>query len=113
MVSSLFVRLSTIDACSFGRLYNRGFPSDTWIDVSHSSEHDEVSASMHGSRERKVCLLLGAYVFIEVDGITSAPTVQKRFDEADTPVDVSRLDIEYTEDRRYFKWKENGFPDPV
>ncbi|KAG8741322.1 hypothetical protein FRC10_002984 [Ceratobasidium sp. 414] len=39
--------------------------------------------------------------------------VQKRFDEADMPVDVFWLDIEYAKDHKYFIWDEKTFPDPV
>lgn len=39
--------------------------------------------------------------------------VQKRFDEEDFPVDVFWLDIEYSEDHKYFIWDKKNFPDPV
>jgi hypothetical protein len=39
--------------------------------------------------------------------------VQKRFDEEDMPVDVFWLDIEYSEDHKYFIWNPKTFPDPV
>ncbi|KAG9312217.1 glycosyl hydrolases family 31-domain-containing protein [Chiua virens] len=39
--------------------------------------------------------------------------VQKRFDEADIPVDVFWLDIEYSDGHKYFMWDEKTFPDPV
>ncbi|KAF8608373.1 glycoside hydrolase family 31 protein [Ceratobasidium sp. AG-I] len=39
--------------------------------------------------------------------------VQKRFDEADMPVDVFWLDIEYAKDHMYFMWDDKTFPDPV
>jgi alpha 1,3-glucosidase len=40
-------------------------------------------------------------------------TVQKNFDEADMPVDVFWLDIEYADEHKYFIWDEKTFPDPV
>ncbi|KAF8342699.1 glycoside hydrolase family 31 protein [Cantharellus anzutake] len=40
-------------------------------------------------------------------------TVSKRFDEDDMPVDVIWLDIEYSEEHKYFIWDEKTFPDPV
>jgi alpha 1,3-glucosidase len=39
--------------------------------------------------------------------------VQKRFDEEDMPVDVFWLDIEYSEEHKYFIWDKKKFPDPV
>ncbi|PCH35732.1 glycoside hydrolase family 31 protein [Wolfiporia cocos MD-104 SS10] len=39
--------------------------------------------------------------------------VQRRFDEADMPVDVFWLDIEYAEEHKYFIWDKKTFPDPV
>ncbi len=40
-------------------------------------------------------------------------SVQKRFDEEDMPVDVLWLDIEYSEEHKYFIWDKKAFPDPV
>lgn len=40
-------------------------------------------------------------------------TLQKRFDEEDIPVDVFWLDIEYSEEHKYFIWDKKNFPDPV
>lgn len=37
--------------------------------------------------------------------------VDRRFDEADIPLDVTWLDVEYTVERRYFDWNSNFFPD--
>ena len=34
-------------------------------------------------------------------------------DEEDMPFDVIWLDIEHTEDHKYFIWNEKMFPDPV
>ncbi|RXK42031.1 alpha 1,3-glucosidase [Tremella mesenterica] len=39
--------------------------------------------------------------------------VQAGFDEADMPLDVTWLDIEYAEEHRYFDWDPKHFPDPV
>ncbi|KAK4685643.1 hypothetical protein P7C73_g4499, partial [Tremellales sp. Uapishka_1] len=39
--------------------------------------------------------------------------VDRRFDEADIPLDVTWLDIEYAEEHRYFDWDPKVFPDPV
>jgi len=39
--------------------------------------------------------------------------VDSRFDEADIPLDVTWLDIEYAEEHRYFDWDSKYFPDPV
>jgi mannosyl-oligosaccharide alpha-1,3-glucosidase len=39
--------------------------------------------------------------------------VQKRFDEEDMPVDVFWLDIEYSDEHKYFIWDKKHFPDPV
>ncbi|WOO82688.1 Glucosidase 2 subunit alpha [Vanrija pseudolonga] len=39
--------------------------------------------------------------------------VQDKFDEADIPLDVTWLDIEYAEEHRYFDWDKKNFPDPV
>jgi len=38
--------------------------------------------------------------------------VQRRFDEADIPVDVIWLDIEYAEEHKYFIWDKRNFPTP-
>ncbi|WWD16176.1 hypothetical protein CI109_100601 [Kwoniella shandongensis] len=39
--------------------------------------------------------------------------VDRRFDEADIPLDVTWLDIEYADEHRYFDWNAKFFPDPV
>jgi alpha-glucosidase (family GH31 glycosyl hydrolase) len=36
-------------------------------------------------------------------------TVQKRFDEEDMPLDVLWLDIEYSENHKYFIWDKKTF----
>jgi alpha 1,3-glucosidase len=114
--------------------------SETWIDVSHSSEKSTETHWFSESGIMDVFLLPGPTPdevfrqYARLTGTQSMPphwslgyhqcrwnyissddvrTVQKRFDEDDIPVDVFWLDIDYAEDRRYFMWKENGFPDPV
>jgi alpha 1,3-glucosidase len=39
--------------------------------------------------------------------------VQQKFDEEDMPLEVLWLDIEYTDDHKYFMWNERDFPDPI
>jgi alpha 1,3-glucosidase len=39
--------------------------------------------------------------------------VDRRFDAADIPYDVIWLDIEYTDDKKYFTWDARNFRDPV
>ncbi|WVN86607.1 uncharacterized protein L203_101775 [Cryptococcus depauperatus CBS 7841] len=39
--------------------------------------------------------------------------VNRRFDEADMPLDVTWLDIEYAEEHRYFDWDKKHFPEPT
>ena len=39
--------------------------------------------------------------------------VDKKMDKADIPYDVIWLDIEYTDDRKYFTWNSHTFPDPL
>ncbi|KAL4064299.1 glycosyl hydrolases family 31-domain-containing protein, partial [Scleroderma yunnanense] len=48
--------------------------------------------------------------YVSSDDVRS---VQNRFDEADMPVDVIWLDIEYSEGHKYFIWDKKNFPDPV
>lgn len=48
--------------------------------------------------------------YISTDDVRS---VSARFDEADMPVDVIWLDIEYAEEHKYFVWEKNNFPDPI
>ncbi|WWC89838.1 uncharacterized protein L201_004766 [Kwoniella dendrophila CBS 6074] len=38
--------------------------------------------------------------------------VDRKFDEADIPLDITWLDIEYAEEHRYFDWNHKFFPDP-
>jgi alpha 1,3-glucosidase len=39
--------------------------------------------------------------------------VHAKFEELDYPYDVLWLDIEHTDDKRYFTWDKNLFPDPI
>ncbi|KAI8051382.1 glycosyl hydrolases family 31-domain-containing protein [Gilbertella persicaria] len=39
--------------------------------------------------------------------------VDKQFDENDMPYDVIWLDLEYTDDKKYFMWDQAKFPDPI
>ena len=114
--------------------------SETWIDVSHP---DPKSTNTHWISESgilDVFLLPGpspADVFMQYSKLTGSPvlpahwalgyhqcrwnyvssndirTVQKRFEKEDIPVDVFWLDIEYSEEHKYFIWNKKGFPDPV
>ncbi|KZT61179.1 glycoside hydrolase family 31 protein [Calocera cornea HHB12733] len=38
--------------------------------------------------------------------------VQRRFDDARMPLDVTWLDVEYAEEKKYFVWDKANFPDP-
>ena len=38
--------------------------------------------------------------------------VQRRFDEADIPLEALWLDIEYAEEHKYFIWDRRNFPTP-
>ena len=114
--------------------------SETWIDISHSSDKSTETHWISESGIMDIFLLPGPTPeevfsqYARLTGTQSIPphwslgyhqcrwnyvssddirTVQKRFDEEDIPVDVFWLDIDYAEDRRYFMWKETTFPDPV
>ncbi|KAI8997781.1 glycosyl hydrolases family 31-domain-containing protein [Pilobolus umbonatus] len=39
--------------------------------------------------------------------------VDSKFDEHDMPYDVIWLDIEYTDDKKYFTWDKSKFPEPI
>jgi alpha 1,3-glucosidase len=39
--------------------------------------------------------------------------VHEKFEELDYPYDVLWLDIEHTDDKRYFTWDNNQFPNPI
>ncbi|KAG8907238.1 hypothetical protein FRB99_005062 [Tulasnella sp. 403] len=114
--------------------------SETWVDVSHPSEKSTLTHWISESGILDVFLLPGptpADVFAQYARLTGTPVlpaqwalayhqcrwnyissedirgVQKKFDEEDMPVDVLWLDIEYSEDHKYFIWNEKQFPDPV
>nr|BAV90144.1 alpha-glucosidase [Pholiota microspora] len=114
--------------------------SETWIDVSHASDKSTETHWISESGILDTFLLPGPTaedVFKQYARLTGTPvlpaqwslgyhqcrwnyvssddvrTVQKRFDEEDMPVDVFWLDIEYSEDHKYFMWKDKTFPDPV
>lgn len=40
-------------------------------------------------------------------------TVHNKFDEHDIPVDTIWLDIEYTDNKKYFTWDQHKFPNPL
>lgn len=39
--------------------------------------------------------------------------VDRKFDKANIPYDVIWLDLEYTDDKKYFTWDDMTFPDPI
>ncbi|OCF36365.1 alpha 1,3-glucosidase [Kwoniella heveanensis BCC8398] len=113
--------------------------SETWIDVKHESG----SVKTHWMSESgivDVLLLPGPkpQQLFEQYAVLTGPTplppqwstayhqcrwnyndeddvleVDRRFDEADIPLDVTWLDIEYAEEHRYFDWDPKVFPNPV
>ncbi|KAF8886032.1 glycoside hydrolase family 31 protein [Infundibulicybe gibba] len=114
--------------------------SETWIDVSHSTEKSSQTHWISESGILDLFLMPGptpADIFAQYSRLTGTPvlpahwslgyhqcrwnyvstddvrTVQKRFDEEDIPVDVFWLDIEYSEEHKYFIWDKKNFPDPV
>ena len=114
--------------------------SETWIDVSHSSDKSTETHWISESGIMDIFLLPGPTpeeVFSQYARLTGTQVlpphwslgyhqcrwnyvssddvraVQKRFDEDDMPVDVFWLDIEYSDDHKYFMWNDKTFPDPV
>lgn len=114
--------------------------SETWIDVSHRSEKSTETHWISESGILDLFLLPGPTpedIFKQYTKLTGTPvlpahwslgyhqcrwnyvssddirTVQKRFDEDDIPVDIFWLDIEYSEEHKYFIWDKKTFPDPV
>ena len=115
--------------------------SETWVDVHHPKE--EKSTATHWISESGVLdvfLLPGPTPrdvlkqYARLTGTSAMPAhwalgyhqcrwnyvssddvrgVSKRFDDEDMPVDVIWLDIEYSEEHKYFIWDEGHFPDPV
>ncbi|KAF5375520.1 hypothetical protein D9615_009169 [Tricholomella constricta] len=114
--------------------------SETWIDVDHASEKSTETHWVSESGILDLFLMPGPTPedifrqYSKLTGTTVLPahwslgyhqcrwnyvssddvrTVQKRFDEEDMPVDVLWLDIEYSQDHKYFIWDKKNFPDPV
>ncbi|RDB25094.1 Neutral alpha-glucosidase AB [Hypsizygus marmoreus] len=114
--------------------------SETWIDVAHASEKSTETHWISESGILDVFLMPGPTPndifrqYARLTGTTVLPAqwslgyhqcrwnyvssddvraVQKRFDEEDIPVDVFWLDIEYSEEHKYFIWDKKNFPDPV
>jgi alpha 1,3-glucosidase len=114
--------------------------SETWIDVSHSSEKSTQTHWVSESGILDLFILPGPTpdeIFAQYARLTGTPvlpaqfslgyhqcrwnyvssddvrTVNKRFDEEDIPMDVLWLDIEYSPDHKYFIWNDKTFPDPV
>ncbi|KAF8525985.1 glycoside hydrolase family 31 protein [Hysterangium stoloniferum] len=114
--------------------------SETWIDVSHPTEKGTKTHWISESGILDVLLLPGPTPedvfeqYARLTGPSALPpewslgyhqcrwnyissddvrTVAARFDEDDIPFDVLWLDIEYSEDHKYFIWKNKEFPDPV
>ncbi|KAM6502966.1 glycoside hydrolase family 31 protein [Amanita muscaria] len=120
-------------------LYN-AIASETWVDISHASEDSTETHWISESGILDLFLMPGPtpeQVFKQYAGLTGVTplptqwslayhqcrwnyvssddirTVQKRFDEEDMPVDVFWLDIEYSDEHKYFIWDKKTFPDPV
>ncbi|KAF8661490.1 hypothetical protein AX16_001327 [Volvariella volvacea WC 439] len=114
--------------------------SETWIDVSHSSDDSTQTHWISESGIMDIFLLPGPtpeaifHQYAKLTGTSVLPaqwslgyhqcrwnyvssddirSVQKHFDEEDMPVDVFWLDIEYSEEHKYFIWDTKNFPDPV
>ncbi|KAF7294010.1 Glycoside hydrolase family 31 protein [Mycena kentingensis (nom. inval.)] len=114
--------------------------SETWIDVSHPTDKSTQTHWISESGILDLFLMPGPSpddIFAQYGGLTGTQalpplwslgyhqcrwnyvssedvrTVQKRFDEEEMPVDVFWLDIEYSEEHKYFMWDEKKFPDPV
>lgn len=114
--------------------------SETWIDVAHPTDRSSHTHWISESGILDVFILPGptpADIFAQYARLTGTPAlpahwalgyhqcrwnyissddvrgVQKRFDEEDFPVDVFWLDIEYSEEHKYFIWDKKNFPDPV
>ena len=114
--------------------------SETWIDLAHPSPKSTETHWISESGILDIFILPGPTpddVFSQYARLTGTPAlpahwalgyhqcrwnyissddvrgVQKRFDEEDMPVDVFWLDIEYSEEHKYFIWDKKNFPDPV
>lgn len=114
--------------------------SDTFIDIAHPDAKSSYTHWISESGILDIFLIPGptpADIFKQYSGLIGTPalpahwalgyhqcrwnyvnsddvrTVQKRFDDEDMPVDVFWLDIEYSEEHKYFIWDKKNFPDPV
>lgn len=114
--------------------------SETWIDVSHASDQSTETHWISESGIMDTFLLPGPTPedvfrqYAKLTGTAVMPahwslgyhqcrwnyvssedirTVQRRFDDEDMPMDVLWLDIEYSDNHKYFMWNEKTFPDPV
>ncbi|KLO09715.1 glycoside hydrolase family 31 protein [Schizopora paradoxa] len=114
--------------------------SESWIDVAHPKDGSTNTHWVSESGILDTFLLPGPTpedVFAQYARLTGTPvlpahwalgyhqcrwnyvssddvrSVQQRFDEEDFPVDVFWLDIEYSEEHKYFIWDKKNFPDPV
>jgi mannosyl-oligosaccharide alpha-1,3-glucosidase len=114
--------------------------SETWIDVEHPSNKGTNTHWISESGILDIFLLPGPTPidifsqYAKLTGTAVIPAhwalgyhqcrwnyvssddvrfVQKRLDEEDMPVDVLWLDIEYSEEHKYFIWDKKKFPDPV
>lgn len=114
--------------------------SDTFIDIAHPDGRSSFTHWVSESGILDIFILPGptpADIFKQYSGLIGTPSlpahwalgyhqcrwnyvnsddvriVQKRFDEEDMPVDVFWLDIEYSEEHKYFIWDKKNFPDPV
>jgi len=114
--------------------------SDTFIDIAHPDTKSSYTHWISESGVMDIFILPGptpADIFKQYTSLIGTPAlpahwalgyhqcrwnyissddiraVQKRFDEEDIPVDVFWLDIEYSEEHKYFIWDKKNFPDPV
>ncbi|KAI9266106.1 glycosyl hydrolases family 31-domain-containing protein [Sporodiniella umbellata] len=118
-------------------------PSETWIDIVKSSKKALSSTHTHWISEagvldlfvflgpstkdvlRQYALLTGPPAMPQMFAIgyhqcrwnylnqRDVLTVDGEFDRHEMPYDVIWLDIEYTEEKKYFSWDRAKFPDPV
>ncbi|TRM68910.1 glycoside hydrolase family 31 protein [Schizophyllum amplum] len=114
--------------------------SETWIDIWHAKPQSSDTHWMSESGILDVFLLPGptpADVFAQYGRLTGTAAmpaqwslgyhqcrwnyvssddvrmVSRKMDEHDMPMDVIWLDIEYSEEHKYFIWDHKTFPDPV
>ncbi|AAS50540.1 AAR173Cp [Eremothecium gossypii ATCC 10895] len=113
--------------------------ADTWIDVNYS-ENNVKTHWMSEAGVLDIIILLQespAKVTESYTNITGKPafppisalgyhqcrwnyndeqdlmTVNNEMDKAEMPLDFLWLDIEYTDEKKYFTWKKDAFPDPL